>query len=161
MKKRPVIEAPHAASSRLVSRPSRLSPHALRLIRSARIAHLATADRSGQPHAVPICFVFDDKYFYSPIDEKPKRTAPAKLKRLRNIRDNSQVSLVIDYYEEDWSKLCYVLITGTARILQSGKTHDRAVTLLRKKYSQYRRMQIDTRPIIVITPKRITFWAAH
>ena len=140
---------------------SRLSPHALQLIRSARIAHLATADRFGQPHVVPICFAFDGKYFYSPIDEKPKGTAPNNLKRLRNIRENPQVSLVIDYYEEDWSKLCYVLITGTARILQRGESHRRAVTLLRKKYSQYRRMQIDTRPIIVITPKRITFWAAH
>ena len=140
---------------------SRLTPHASRLIRSARIAHLATADRFGQPHVVPICFAFDGKYFYSPIDEKPKRTAPTNLKRLRNIRENPQVSLVIDYYEEDWSKLCYVLITGTARILQRGKTHNRAVMLLRKKYSQYRRMQIDTRPIIVVTPKRITFWAAH
>ena len=140
---------------------SRLSPHALQLIRSARIAHLATADRFGQPHVVPICFAFDSKYFYSPIDEKPKRSAPTNLKRLRNIRDNPQASLVIDYYEEDWSKLAYVLITGTARIQQRGKTHNRAVTLLRKKYSQYRRMQIDTRPIIVIMSKRITFWAAH
>ena len=140
---------------------SRLSPHALQLIRSARIAHLATADRFGQPHVIPICFAFDSKSFYSPIDEKPKRSAPANLKRLRNIRENPQVSLVIDHYNEDWSKLCYVLITGTARILQRGESHHRAVTLLRKKYSQYRRMQIDTRPIIVITPKRITFWAAH
>ena len=140
---------------------SRLTPDALRLIRSARIAHLATADQFGQPHVVPICFAFDGKYFYSPIDEKPKRTAPTKLKRLRNIRENPQVSLVIDHYDEDWSKLCYVLITGTARIMQRGESHRRAVMLLRKKYSQYRRMQIDTRPIIVITPKRITFWAAH
>ena len=141
--------------------PSRVPAHVARFIRSARIAHLATADRFGQPHVVPICFAFDGKYFYSPIDEKPKRTAPTNLKRLRNIRDNPQVSLVIDYYEEDWSKLCYVLITGTARILQGGKTHNRAVMLLRKKYPQYRRMLIETRPVIVITPKRITFWAAH
>ena len=140
---------------------SRLTPHALRLIRSARIAHLATADRSDQPHVVPICFAFDGKSFYSPIDEKPKRTAPTKLKRLRNIRENPQVSLVIDHYDEDWSKLAYVLITGTARIMQRGERHRRAVILLRKKYPQYRRMQIDTRPIIVISPKRITFWAAH
>ena len=153
-----MIEAPHAASSRLVSRPSRLSPHALRLIRSARIAHLATADRSGQPHAVPICFVFDDKYFYSPIDEKPKRTAPARLKRLRNIAENPQVSLVIDHYDENWGKLAYVLITGAARIMQRGQKYRRAVTLLRRKYSQYRTMAIDRRPMIVIKPQRIIVW---
>jgi PPOX class probable F420-dependent enzyme len=154
MRQRSIVAAQHAA-------PSRLSARVVRLIRSARIAHFATADRSGQPHVVPICFVFDGKCFYSPIDEKPKRTAPTKLKRLRNIKENPRVSLVIDHYEEDWSKLAYVLITGTARIQQSGKTHNHAVTLLRKKYLQYRRMQIDTRPIIVITAKRITFWSAH
>jgi len=154
MRQRSIVRAQDAA-------PSRLPAHVARFIRSARIAHLATADRFGQPHVVPICFAFDGKSFYSPIDEKPKRTAPTNLKRLRNIRENSQVSLVIDHYDDDWSKLAYVLITGTARIMQRGERHRRGVTLLRKNYSQYRRMQIDTRPIIVITPKRITFWAAH
>ena len=141
--------------------PSRLSPYALRLIRSARVAHLATADRAGQPHVVPICFACDGKYFYSPIDEKPKRTAPAKLKRLRNIEENPQVSLVIDHYEEDWSKLAYVLITGNARTMQRGQRHRRAIELLRKKYPQYRRMAIDTRPMIVLMAKRITVWLAR
>jgi len=139
----------------------RLGRKILSFIRSARIAHFATADRSGQPHAVPICFVFDDKYFYSPIDEKPKRTAPAKLKRLRNIAENPQVSLVIDHYDENWSKLAYVLITGAARIMQRGQKHRLAVTLLRRKYSQYRTMAIDRRPVIVIKPKRITGWSAR
>ena len=154
MKQRPAVGAQHAA-------PSGHSPHTLRLIRSARIAHLGTADRSGQPHVVPICFACDGKYFYSPIDEKPKRTAPTKLKRLRNIRENPQVSLLIDHYEEDWSKLAYVLITGKARIMQRGHRHRRAVTLLRKKYPQYRCMAIDTRPMIMLMAKRITVWLAR
>jgi PPOX class probable F420-dependent enzyme len=141
--------------------PLRLSPHALRLIRSARIAHLATADRFDQPHVVPICFAFDGKYFYSPIDEKPKRSAPTNLKRLRNIRENPQVSLVIDHYDENWGKLAYVLITGAARVMQRGQKHRRAVTLLRRKYSQYRTMAIDRRPMIAIKPKRITGWSAR
>jgi PPOX class probable F420-dependent enzyme len=141
--------------------PSSLSPRALRLIRSARVAHLATADSSGQPHVVPICFAFDGKYFYSPIDEKPKRSAPAKLKRLRNIKANPQVSLVIDHYEEDWSKLAYVLITGTARIIRRGQRQRRAIKLLRKKYPQYRRMALDTRPMIALVARRITVWLAQ
>lgn len=135
-----------------------LSTGALRLIRSARTAHLATSDNSGQPHVIPICYVFDGKHFYSPIDEKPKRAAPAKLKRLRNIRENPQVALVIDHYEEDWRKLGYVLVFGKARILQSGAKHRSAVKLLRRKYRQYRAMVIDERPMIVITAKRIVSW---
>jgi len=58
-----------------------LSRKTVAFIRAARLAHLATADAKGQPHVIPICFVFDGKEFYSPIDEKPKRTAPMKLKR--------------------------------------------------------------------------------
>jgi PPOX class probable F420-dependent enzyme len=137
---------------------SRLMPRALRLVRSSRIAHLATADKAGQPHVIPICFVFDGKRFFSPIDEKPKRTAPAKLKRLRNIAENSNVALVIDHYEENWRKLTYALITGKARVMHSGKIHRQAVLLLRRKYPQYRRMAIETRPMIVITARRVRTW---
>jgi PPOX class probable F420-dependent enzyme len=136
------------------SRMSRAST----LLHSARSAHLATADKVGQPHVIPICFAFDGKRFFSPIDEKPKRTAPAKLKRLINIAENPNVALVLDHYEEDWRKLAYVLISGKARISLSGKSHRRAVQLLRRKYSQYRRMAIETRPMIVITPIRIRGW---
>ena len=140
---------------------SRLSPRASRLIRSARVAHLATADKSGQPHVIPICFVCDGKCFYSPIDEKPKRTVPSKLKRLKNIRDNPNIALVIDHYDEDWRKLGYILVFGKARILQSGEKHRSAVKLLRRKYRQYQAMVIDERPMIVITAKRIVSWNAR
>lgn len=129
-----------------------------RFLRHARIARLATADRVGQPHVIPICFVFDGKHFYSPIDEKPKRTAPRRLKRLRNISENSQVALVIDRYDEDWRKLAYVLIFAKARILSRGEKHRRAVRLLRRKYPQYRAMGIDRLPMIAIAPKRIVCW---
>lgn len=130
----------------------------MRLVRSARIARFATADKSGQPHVIPICFVFDGKHFYSPIDEKPKRTTPNKLKRLRNIAENPNVALVVDSYDEDWRKLSYVLVFGKARILQSGKRYHQTVKLLREKYRQYRAMAIDERPMILITPKRIVSW---
>lgn len=129
---------------------------ASRLLSSARIAHLATADKTGQPHVVPICFVFDGKNFYSPIDEKPKRTV--QLKRLRNIKANPSVSLVIDHYEEDWRRLAYVLVFGKARILGHGITHRRAVKLLRHKYRQYRTMAIHERPMISITGRKFVVW---
>ena len=132
----------------------------LAYVRSARVAHLATADKNGCPHVIPICFVFDGKYFYSPIDEKPKRTAPEKLKRVKNIRENAQVALVVDHYDEDWQKLSYVLVSGKARVLLSGASHRKAVTLLRRKYSQYRKMRIDRLPIILIRPTRMTSWDA-
>jgi PPOX class probable F420-dependent enzyme len=137
---------------------SRLTPLASSLIRSARVAHLATADVRGQPHVIPICFVFDGNNFYSPIDEKPKRAAPSKLRRLRNITENPQVSMVIDRYDENWTKLAYVLVFGKARILSSGKKHQEAIRLLRRKHRQYRRMALERRPMISITPTKIVVW---
>jgi PPOX class probable F420-dependent enzyme len=125
-------------------------------LRAARVAHLATADASGQPLVIPICFVFDGKTFYSPIDEKPKQTL--KLKRLRNIAENPKVSLIIDRYDEDWQRLAYVLVRGKATIISRGQRHRRGVQLLRRKYPQYRRMAIHERPMIVITPQRLTSW---
>jgi PPOX class probable F420-dependent enzyme len=138
--------------------PSRLSPRASRLVRSVRVAHLATADKFGQPYVIPICFAFDGKKFYSPIDEKPKRIAPIKLKRLKNIAENPNIALVIDHYDEDWRRLAYILIFGRARVITRGIVHRQAVRLLRRKYPQYRRMALDERPMIVITPSRITAW---
>jgi PPOX class probable F420-dependent enzyme len=137
-----------------------LSRNIRTFIRTARVAHLATADSSGQPLVIPICFVFDGEEIYSPIDEKPKRIAPRKLKRLRNIKENSQVSLVIDRWHEDWRKLAYILVSGRARILLSGQKHRRAVSLLRRKYRQYRSMAIDQRPMIVIRQLNVKVWGS-
>jgi PPOX class probable F420-dependent enzyme len=138
--------------------PSGLPPQALRLIRAARVAHLATADAGGQPLVIPICFVFDGQEFFSPIDEKPKRTSPKNLKRLRNLCDNPKVSLIVDRYDNDWRRLSYVLITGQARALFRGRKHTRAVKLLRHKYPQYRRMAIHDRPMIVVVPRKTKVW---
>ena len=129
-------------------------------VRSARVARLATGDRNGRPHVIPICYAFDGKALYSPIDEKPKKNPPLKLKRIKNIRANSRVAVVIDHYDENWKKLAYVLITGRATILFRGQQHKKAVLLLRNKYPQYRRMAIHDRPMIRIQPTRVTSWGA-
>lgn len=129
-------------------------------IRSARIAHLATADKKGRPLVVPICYVFDGKALYTPIDEKPKRTEPLRLRRIQNILANPEVAVVVDRYDDDWRRLAYVLIFGRAKVLTRGQKHQRAVRLLRSKYPQYRQMTLHERPIIHITPIRWKIWGA-
>jgi PPOX class probable F420-dependent enzyme len=132
-------------------------------IRNHRVARFATADAAGQPVVVPICYAIDGDFIYSPVDEKPKRVAPAELKRVRNIRANPKVSLVIDDYSEDWSKLEYVIIAGRAETISPVKgadEHARAVSLLREKYEQYRSMAIDERLIIKIAIERVRRWDA-
>jgi PPOX class probable F420-dependent enzyme len=92
------------------------------------------------------------------MDEKPKRRPAARLKRIRNIESNPNVSLVIDEYHEDWRKLAYVIVNGTAEILEPGPEQARAVGLLRQKYPQYVGMALDERPAIKITPTKIISW---
>jgi PPOX class probable F420-dependent enzyme len=122
---------------------------------------MATVDAEARPMVVPICYAFDGNYFYTPIDEKPKSVAASDLKRVRNIKANSRVALVIDHYSEEWRELAYVLVSGEAEIIEPAagdSEHARAVTRLREKYRQYRSMAIDQRPIIKITPRRIKCW---
>ncbi len=132
-------------------------------INARRVARLATADAQGAPHLIPICFAYDGEHIYSVLDRKPKRTSLTGLKRVRNILSNPNVALVLDHYEEDWSRLWYVLVTGTAQLIEAGDgeagdEQRHAVGLLREKYVQYRDMDVGENPVIKITPLRITSW---
>ncbi len=126
----------------------------------SRLAHLATSSKHGKPHVVPICYVYNGVSIYSSIDEKPKRANPNRLRRVLNIIENPHVSMVVDHYGEDWSKLRYVMVQGSARILHEGDEHRRAVSLLREKYPQYSAMKLEDRPIIKIEPTRVAAWSA-
>src|SRR5207302_3952818 len=99
----------------------------------ARVARLATVDEQGRPHVVPICFAVDGDLLYTAVDAKPKRTR--ELRRLRNVEANPAVEVVIDQYEEDWSRLWWVRLRGTARVTE---LHGRALEMLQQKYEQYR-----------------------
>jgi PPOX class probable F420-dependent enzyme len=129
-----------------------------RFVTQARVGHLATSTKTGRPHAVPVCFAFDGRALYTAIDNKPKRIAPEKLRRVRNIMENPNVCVVVDCYDEDWKKLRYVILSGRAEILQKGREHQHAISLLRKKYSQYRKMNLHSRPVIRIVPRKVVVW---
>lgn len=125
-----------------------------------QVARLATADANGQPYVIPIVYAFDGQYLYTPIDAKPKRVGAYQLRRARNIQANPHVAVIIDDYHEDWRRLAWVQVRGTATIKESGPDHARGVTLLHDKYSQYESMPLTERPIIVITPVGIASWQA-
>jgi PPOX class probable F420-dependent enzyme len=130
-------------------------------LKHARVARLATVDQAGRPHIVPVCFVYRGRVFYTAIDQKPKRVPAQKLARLRNIKHSPQVALLIDYYDEDWTKLWYILVRGTAVLIsKSGaKEHRLAIRALKAKYPQYRTgLLTDDAPIIRISVEHISSW---
>ena len=130
-------------------------------LEAARVARLATLDAKRSPHMVPICFACDGAVFYSAIDRKPKRVAPKRLARLKNIKETPSVALLVDHYDEDWTRLWYVLVRGEAELISAPAERKRALQCLRAKYPQYGpEMLNDDAPILRITPLRITEWAA-
>ncbi|HZR91833.1 MAG TPA: TIGR03668 family PPOX class F420-dependent oxidoreductase [Gaiellaceae bacterium] len=121
----------------------------------APVARLATVSPSGRPHLVPICFaVGEDGRLYSAVDEKPKSTRA--LRRLDNIRANPWVEVLVDRYDEDWSRLWWVRISGRARVVERDA---RALELLRAKYPQYRQRP-PAGPFVVVEVERVLAWQA-
>ncbi len=127
---------------------------------ASRVGRLATAGGSGQPLVVPICYAFDGQRLFSAIDAKPKRQPSRELVRVRNIRENPKVSVAIDHYEEDWTRLRYVVIQGLADLLTGGRDFAEAVDLLVAKYPQYRAMGLSRErgTMIRITPQKVLQW---
>jgi PPOX class probable F420-dependent enzyme len=131
---------------------------ALALLRQARVARLATADAGGRPLVVPVCYVFDGTRCYSAVDGKPKSTR--NLRRLKNIADNPQASLITDVWDEDWRNLAWVIVEGRAQVLTGGTEFTRAVDQLVAKYPQYRALGLDREhgAVVAISPERVLAW---
>ena len=134
-----------------------LSEQQARFLASCRVGHLATADARAAPHLVPVCFVVSEGTLYITIDQKPKGDVSA-LKRLRNIIENPVAAFVVDRWDEDWTRLGWVMLRGPAEILADGTEHDQAQALLRSRYPQYQEMVLDDLPVIAIRIERVTSW---
>lgn len=126
----------------------RLTEAVRRRIGSARVARLATLSEEG-PALVPICFVVMGQTLYHVLDAKPKRVDQASLRRVRNLERDPRAAVIVDHYEEAWDRLWFVALEGTARLLREGAEHARALSALKRKYPQYRRMPFPAPPLVI------------
>ncbi len=125
-------------------------------VTGAPVARLATVRPDGHPHIVPITFALSGDTVMTAVDHKPKTTS--RLQRLRNIRARPVASVLVDYYDDDWTRLWWVRGDGTASIVQEGVERDQAVTLLVAKYPPYRERPPEG-PVIVIVVASWTSWS--
>jgi PPOX class probable F420-dependent enzyme len=143
-----------------------LTPGELAFLVEARTAVLATIDDGGLPRLVPICFVATGDtrpVLYTPLDEKPKRVAdPHSLARVHDIVQRPEVALLIDRWSEDWSRLGWLRLSGTADVVESGGSavveRSDAIAALRRKYPQYESHGLDDRPLIRIVVDSVRSW---
>jgi len=137
---------------------------ARRFLEAHRVGHLATAGADGAPHVIPVCYALDGAALYFVADEKPKRRPARELQRLRNLRANPRAAVVVDDYDEDWTRLAWLLVRGPARVVEEPEAHASALALLRARYSQYLAMALDDlerNPIVRIEPARVVLWRAR
>lgn len=137
----------------------------LAFVRDQRVGRLATVDGTGSPVVVPVCYALmtesDEPVIVSVLDEKPKRVPVRELARVRNIRGQPRVSLVVDHYAEDWQTLAFVQLRGVAEIVEPRDSlHRQAIPVLRAKYPQYERMAIDQSPVITIRQLSAVGWSS-
>jgi PPOX class probable F420-dependent enzyme len=137
-----------------------MTPSERLFLETARVGHLATVDRLGRPHVVPVCYALLDGALYTPLDEKPKRSDPGELRRVRNIAANPAVCLTVDRYDEDWARLAWLQVRGRAGLVEAPAERERAIAALRARYPQYKSMALESRPLIRIDPTRLVAWSA-
>jgi PPOX class probable F420-dependent enzyme len=121
------------------------------------VARLATSTPDGVPHLVPVVFAVDEDVVYTAVDAKPKTTQ--RLRRLANIEANPQVSLLVDHYADDWTRLWWVRVDGLAAIHHDGEALHEGYRLLRAKYAQYQSVPLDG-PVIAVSVRRWSGWHA-
>jgi PPOX class probable F420-dependent enzyme len=126
-------------------------------VESARVARLATTDPDGSPHLVPIVFALEGNTLYSAVDAKPKRSR--RLRRIENARERPDVTVLVDHYDDDWSRLWWVRLRGRARVLDDGDEAERAIRLLSEKYSQYEDVP-PGHPVLAIDILEWRAWSA-
>ena len=139
--------------------PTGVSATELAFLDAARVGRLASVDALGHPHVIPVCFAVVDGRIYTPLDQKPKRVEPRRLRRVRNVMKESAVCLVVDRWSEDWSELAWLQVRADAYLLEPGGVeHAGAVLALRERYPQYWSMVLEELPMLELVPRRIVTW---
>jgi PPOX class probable F420-dependent enzyme len=137
--------------------PAITAPQARQRFALARVARLATTSAEGRPHLVPCTFAVDGDLIYIAVDHKPKSTTD--LKRLRNIRANPAVALLVDHYDEDWTGLWWVRADGQGSVISEPAAMAAPIDLLAGRYPQYAASR-PAGPVITIKVTRWSGWSA-
>jgi nitroimidazol reductase NimA-like FMN-containing flavoprotein (pyridoxamine 5'-phosphate oxidase superfamily) len=105
------------------------------------------------PHLVPVCHVLlGGKLYFASGDDGRK---------VKNLRENPQVTVTVDLYSDHWSTLKGVMIQGRARLIERGPRFRRVRDQLYRKYPQYSReaaLSPSDSVVVEVTPGRVFSW---
>ena len=102
--------------------------------------------------------MLDGETLYSAVDRKPKRSRT--LRRIENARARPDVTILVDRYDDDRSKLWWIRLRGRARVLDDGDECRHALELLRERYPQYRG-EPPQAPVLAVDIVEMRTWSAR
>ena len=124
-------------------------------LRSQKILRLATIDSSGNPHIVPVWYIYVNEKFYIGTNTKTKKA--------KNIKKNSKVSFCVDTGIKS-PGIFGIMGVGKARlILKIDKVEILAKRILLRYFRNLENQSAQqllnqTNCVIEIIPKKITNW---
>ena len=118
-------------------------------LRDAPVCRIATVRPDGTPHTIPVCPVFDGANLYIDLDGEGISAS--------GVMANGRVTVLIDEYSEDWSKLRAVILRTTAEVID-GEWKDVAWAMIREKFPQYSQVEWEPRMTLALTIEGWTQW---
>lgn len=126
------------------------------LLGAARVARLGLLDEADHPRVLAVTFAVFEGAVWSAIDNKPKRTAaPARLRRLRR---RPEATLLVDHYDDDWTRLAWVELRGRVAILEVEDAPE-ALEALAARYEPYRSRR-PPGPLLRLEVEATSCWRA-
>lgn len=125
-----------------------LSQRELKFLRAHELCRLATASKDARPHVVPVIYALDGEYVVVAVDYKTKK--------LKNLRENPRVALVVDEYRPNHA----LVLEGDCEIYERGKEYLRLLQILFDKFVYYRNNPWGEgeSPILKINPTKAVMW---
>jgi PPOX class probable F420-dependent enzyme len=136
---------------------SELPSWAAALLDEVPVGHLGLLDEHAHPRVQPITFARVHDAIWTAVDDKPKRRPGHELARVRRLRAHPHAALTVDRYDDDWSRLAWVQILGTATI--SDRADEKVLQALQHRYPAYR-ARAPHGPFVRLAPERVLWWRA-
>lgn len=124
-------------------------------LKSQKILRLATIGRNGQPHIVPVWYIFAAKKFYIGTNTRTRKA--------KNLMENGTVSFCVDVGVNS-PDIYGVMGQGSANIILDKRSVKRIAKKILLRYydslenKSAKELLKDTDCIIEIVPERLTVW---
>ena len=125
-----------------------LTAKQLDFLKTHELCRLATASKDARPHVVPVIYAVDGETLVVAVDYGTKK--------LKNLRENPQVAIVVDEYRLNGG----IMVEGDCEIFERGEEYLRLLQVLFDRFVYYRNNPWGEgeSPILKIRPTKAVMW---